>query len=48
MLKLVRKNLDTYKQMVKKSLLVLYFKIFAKKEKLRLDILDYIYIKKMI
>lgn len=38
-------DLTTYKQMAKKSLLMLYFKVFAKKEELRLDILYYIYIK---
>lgn len=32
MLKLAQRNLDTYKQMVKESLSVLHFRIFAKKK----------------
>lgn len=48
MLKLVKKNFNTYKQIAEENLLVLYFKIFIKKKESRLDILHRIYKKKTV
>lgn len=47
-LKLVKKNLNAYNQIIRGSLLMLYFEIFVKKEELRLNILYYICMKKTI
>lgn len=48
LLKLVGRNLDTYKQMVEESLSVLHFRISAKKEESRSDMPHHICMKKII
>lgn len=45
--KLIEVDLTAYKLIVKESSLVLLFKVFTKSERLRLDMLYLIYIKKM-
>ena len=45
---LVEADLTIYKLMIEKSLLVLLFKVFAKNKELKLDMLYFIYIKKIL